>query len=198
LDNKEKVQVLVKTKNKMTNHTLPKEVGDSLRSLPLRERRAYATKLSNAGWTLQSIANELGLTREAIRLYEKATSNDETEVQLAIKNLPIPELPKVEVYRERIKKVEPTPELIAQLKELHSKAVLVRGKGKLYREEAEQFTKLLYEAVESGISTYRIAKEIGVTVGALSFRLVRYGYKTTNGKSYSYRQLTHRKKNNNA
>ena len=198
MDNKEKVQVLIKTKNKMTNHTLPKEVGDSLRSLPLRERRAYATKLSHAGWTLQSIANELGLTREAIRLYEKATSNAETEVQLAIKNLPIPELPKIEVYRERIKKVEPTPELIAQLKELHSKAVLVRGKGKMYREEAEQFTQLLYEAIESGISTYRIAKEIGVTVGALSFRLVRYGYKTTNGKSYSYRQLTHRKKDNNA
>ena len=198
MGNTEKVKVLVKTRQKKSHHTLPKEVGESLRSLPLKERRAYATKLSKAGWTLQSIGNELGLTRESIRLYESAKSNDETQVQLAIKHLPIPSVPEVEVYKEYVKKIEPSAELIAQLKELKNKASLVRGKSSKHREEAEEYSRLIYEAIQSGITGYRLAKELGITPSAITFRLVRYGYITTNGKSYTYRQLTHRKKKDNA
>ena len=198
METKKKVKVLVRTKQKKSHHTLPKEVGEALRSLALRERRAYATKLSEAGWTLQSIGNELGLTREAIRLYEKATSNNETEVQLAIKHLPIPPVPEVEVYKEVTEKVQPSEEVIARLKELQAKAILVRGKSSKYREEAEEYTKLIYDTMQSGVTIYRIAKELGVTPSGLTFRLVRYGYKTTEGKSYSYRKLTNRKKNDNA
>ena len=83
--------------------------------------------------------------------------------------------------------------MIAQLKELQPKAFMVRGKGKSNREEAELYTRLIYELMESGVSGYRIAKELGVTHSALAFRLVRYGYTTSNGTSRSYRQLTHRK-----
>ena len=185
-------QVIKTELPKRNQHTLPKEVGDVLRSLPLKERKAYATELSKAGWTLQSIATELKITREAIRLYESAKSNDETEVRKAIASLPIPPMPTRTISREVIKRVEITDEALAQLKELYSKAKLVRGKSKNYRKEAEDFTRLAYEQLERGVTTYALAKALGITNSALMFRFVRYGYKVTNGKAKVYKQLTHR------
>ena len=191
-----KERVLITTKTKKSDLTLPKEVGETLRSLPLAERKAYSNLLRNAGWTLQSIATEVGVTRENIRLYERSTPSAETLEK--VKDLLIPEVPKVEIYADRVVKVIPKPEVIAQLKELQAKASLVRGKGKAHREEAEQYTKLLYETMESGVSGYRLAKELNVTHSAILFRLVRYGYATSTGKSKTYRQLTHRKENDHA
>ena len=191
-----KERVLVKTRIKKSDLTLPKEVGETLRSLPLAERKAYSNLLRNAGWTLQSIATEVGVTRENIRLYERSTPSAETLEK--VKDLLIPEVPKVEIYADRVVKVIPKPEVIAQLKELQAKASLVRGKGKAHRDEAEQYTKLLYETMESGVSGYRLAKELNVTHSAILFRLVRYGYATTTGKSKTYRQLTHRKESDHA
>ena len=191
-----KERVLVNTKVKKSDLTLPKEVGEAIRSLPLAERKAYSNLLRNAGWTLQSIATEVGVTRENIRLYERSTPSAETLEK--IKDLLIPEVPTIEIYKDRLVKVLPKPEVIAQLKELQAKASLVRGKGKAHREEAEQYTKLLYETMESGVSGYRLAKELGVTHSAILFRLVRYGYTTSTGKSPTYRQLTHRKESDHA
>jgi predicted transcriptional regulator len=177
---------------KKTNHTLPKEVSDVLRTLPLRERKAYATELSKAGWTLQSIADVLNVTREAIRLYGHAKSNDETEVRTAIASLPIPPIPTRTISKELIKRIAIDDDVLVTLKELYSKAKLVRGKGKNYRKEAEDFTKLAYAQVERGVSVYAVAKALGITTSALQFRFARYGYKVTNGKSKVYRLLTHR------
>jgi predicted transcriptional regulator len=187
----EKEQILVGTRVPKSDLTLPKEVSDILIGLPLLERKAYATQLRKVGWTLQSIATPLNITRESIRLYTLAEHTG--EVLAKISNLPIVQPPVVEVFVERVKRVKPDPQVIAQLKELQPKAFLVRGKGKNNREEAELYTRLIHELMESGVSGYRIAKELGVTHSALAFRLVRYGYATSNGKSRSYRQLTHRK-----
>ena len=191
-----KERVLVTTKIKKTDQVLPDEVGEALRGLPFNERKAYVTLLRKAGWTLQSIATELGMTRENIRLY--TLQEPSGEMQLKVMHLPIPEVPTVGVYADRIVKVMPKPEVIAQLKELQAKASLVRGKGKAHRDEAEQYTKLLYETMESGVSGYRLAKELGVTNSAILFRLVRYGYATTTGKSKTYRPLTNRKESDHA
>ena len=185
-------QTLSKELPQRSKQTLPKEVGDLLRSLPIKERKAYATELSKAGWTLQSIANELKITREAIRLYESAKSNDETEVRKAIASLPIPPMPTRLVHREVIKKVAIDESDLVILKELYSKAKLVRGKSANYRKEAEDFTKLAYAQVEKGVSIYAVAKALGITNSALQFRFTRYGYKVANGKSKVYRPLTHR------
>jgi len=186
-----KEQILVGTRVPKSNLTLPKEVTDILISLPLTERKAYASELCKAGWTLQSVATPLNITRESIRLYTLAEHSG--EVLAKISNLPIVQPPVIEVYVERVKRILPDPKVIAQLKELQPKAFMVRGKGKSNREEAELYTRLIYELMESGVSGYRIAKELGVTHSALAFRLVRYGYTTSNGTSRSYRQLTHRK-----
>jgi hypothetical protein len=66
---------------------------------------------------------------------------------------------------------------------------MVRSNGKKYREEAEEYTKLLNHAhTVEGVTLYRLAKRLGVTHGALRFRLVRYGYKkpvTATSKVYT-------------
>jgi len=186
-----KEQILVGTRVPKSDLTLPKEVSDILIGLPLTERKAYASELRKVGWTLQSLATPLNLTRESIRLYTLVEHTG--EVLAKIRHLPIVQPPVIEVFVERVKRVKPDPKVIAQLKELQPKAFMVRGKGKSNREEAELYTRLIYELMESGVSGYRIAKELGVTHSALAFRLVRYGYTTSNGTSRSYRQLTHRK-----
>ena len=187
----EKEQILVGTRVPKSDLTLPKEVSDILICLPLDERKAYVFELRKVGWTLQSLATPLKLTRESIRLY--GLKEPKSEVLAKVKHLLIVKPPVIEVFVERVKRVKPDPQVIAQLKELQPKAFMVRGKGKSNREEAELYTRLIYELMESGVSGYRIAKELGVTHSALAFRLVRYGYATSNGTSRSYRQLTHRK-----
>ena len=187
----EKEQILVGTRVPKSDLTLPKEVSDILIGLPLDERKAYVFELRKVGWTLQSLATPLKLTRESIRLY--GLKEPKSEVLAKVKHLPIVTPPVIELFVERVKRVKPDPQVIAQLKELQPKAFMVRGKGKSNREEAELYTRLIYELMESGVSGYRIAKELGVTHSALAFRLVRYGYTTSNGTSRSYRQLTHRK-----
>lgn len=190
---REKV-TLTKELPKRSKQTLPKEVADILRSLPLKERKAYATELSKAGWTLQSIATELKITRESIRLYSHAQSNNESEVRKAIADLPIPPIPTRTISREVIKKVSIDDDVLVTLKELYSKAKLVRGKSAKYRKEAEDFTKLAYEQVEKGVSMYAVAKALGITNSALMFRFTRYGYKVSVGKSRVYQPLSHRLK----
>lgn len=191
--NREKEVVLVAKKTLKSNHVLPKEVSEALKNRPnMLERKAYVVALVGKGWTYQSIANELGISREAVRLYTTKKLSD--ELMDKVKDLPLPELPTKEVYSTRIKRVEIEPEVLAQLKDLHTKASLVRGKSTKYRKEAELFTKLAWEQKEKGVTTYAIAKALGITHGALLFRFVRYGYQTSNGKSRVFRNLTHRVK----
>jgi len=193
---KKKERVLVAKRIKRVDMVLPDDVAELIKKLPLDERRVYATLLSNAGWTLQSIATPLGITREMVRQYGTKTYSEEQFAKVS--HLPIPELPTVDVYKELYPKVLPSKEVIAQLKILKGSASKVRGRGQAYREEAELYTKLLYDTIQSGVSAYRLAKELGITVGAIEFRLVRYGYKTANGKSKVYKPLTHRKVTRNA
>jgi predicted transcriptional regulator len=188
---REKVTLTVELPQK-SKHTLPKEVADILRGLALKERRAYSAELSKAGWTLQCIADVLNITRESIRLYETSKTNNESEVRKAIASLPIPPIPTRTLNREVINRVQIPNDVLTELKELYSKAKLVRGRGKKYRQEAEDFTQLAYAQVERGVSVYAVAKALGITTSALQFRFARYGYKTGGGKSIVYRPLTHR------
>jgi hypothetical protein len=86
--------------------------------------------------------------------------------------------PPVKPERVRPTYIEPTPETLARLLELQPLAQQVRSNGKKFRAEAEEYTALLNHAhVVEGVTLYRLAKRLGVTHGALRFRLVRYGYK---------------------
>lgn len=143
--------------------------------------------LVDANWTYEAISNASGLTRERIRQIANAIQNlaDEFEFDLGIE---IPE-PPLKPKREKPTYVEPSPETLKRLLELQPYAQQVRANGQKYRKEAEEYTALLNHAHSvEGVTLYRLAKRLGVTHGALRFRLVRYGYKkalTAKSKVYN-------------
>jgi hypothetical protein len=93
------------------------------------------------------------------------------------------------LYRKSTREfVEPSPETLKRLLELQPYAQQVRSYGKAYRKEAEEYTWLVnYAHTVEGVTLYRLAKRLGVTHGALRFRLARYGYKSpVSGASKAY------------
>jgi len=140
-------------------------------------RDQYITALRLAGWTLQSIAEAADITRERVRQVVVAIETpDLTAIEHAGLVVPEPPLKKVKAKPEY---VEPKPETLERLLELQPKAQRVRSRSPEFRKEAEEYTKLLWQAhTEEGVPLYRLAKRLGVTHGALRFRLARYGYKT--------------------
>ena len=136
-------------------------------------RDALIYDLRKVEWTLESIASASGLTRERVRQISMTEPDDSVrDKSVVIPSPPLkPERPKP-VY------IEPAPETLKRLLELQPFAQLVRSNGTKYRAEAEEYTALLNHAhVVEGVTLYRLAKRLGVTHGALRFRLVRYGYK---------------------
>lgn len=164
-----------------------------------RVRRSYAVILKESGWTYQAISRLFGVSRESVRqmvsthvLREGTRVNIGVESArgvvdsygLAVENPPI--------KPEKEKKVYPMPdsEVLARLLELQPKAQQVRSSSPRFRQEAEEYTRLIYEThVEKGVSLYRLAKLLGVTHSALRFRLVRYGYETAKGTSAVYKPI---------
>lgn len=162
-------------KQQKQNLTLPVEVAEAFSSITdKRVRNGYVKSLRSVGWTLESISAVLGMSREAVRQIIARGADESRAV-----GLPLPIPPLVEVV-EREKKVyaEPQPDRLARMLELQPLAQKVRSHSVDYRKEAEEYTLLLHKThVEDGVSIYRLAKRLGVTHGAIRFRLARYGYK---------------------
>ena len=179
-------------KHTKQGHILPQEVLDTFTSLSARtngnelERNAYIKALRERGWTLDSIGNAVGVTRERVRQISTAVPMSEA-IRVAVAGYPIPEPPIVEEKSTR-EFVEPSPETLKRLLELQPYAQQVRSYGKAYRKEAEEYTWLVnYAHTVEGVTLYRLAKRLGVTHGALRFRLARYGYKSpVSGASKAY------------
>lgn len=139
------------------------------------QRSLYAVALHARGWTQTAIANALGVSREAVRQkLSKIELKDAIEFVVSL-DLPVPLPPQ----REKAVKIytEPAPETLQRLLELQPFAQQVRSNSTRYRKEAEEYTWLLnYSHTVEGVSVYRLAKRLGVTPGAVRFRLARYGY----------------------
>lgn len=133
-------------------------------------------ELVDANWTYEAISNASGLTRERVRQIANAVSRLAEEFDFDL-GIDIPE-PPTKPEKVGPKYIEPNPETLKRLLELQPYAQQVRANGAKYRKEAEEYTALLNHAhVNEGVTLYRLAKRLGVTHGALRFRLVRYGYK---------------------
>jgi len=174
--------------------TLPAEVVVALHLFPkdqLHLRDAYIYTLRMKGWTLESVGQALDLTRERIRQLEsKAKPIDAITILSNPGSYPVPEVPTRIVEEEITVYSEPSPDILARLLELRPIAETVRSNSPRGREAAEEYTMLLnYAHVVEGVPLYRLAKRIGVTHGALRFRLVRYGYLETSGKSRCYKKI---------
>lgn len=180
----------------VNNQVLPDNVVLTLRSLDKNDtlvRNSYIAALRYAGWTLQSIGDATGLSRERIRQIETVIGIDLVEqIKMFPNEFPIPPLPTETVIEYKYEAYEPEPETLARLLELQPLAQLVRSHSPKYRAEAEEYAALVWKAHnEQKVTLYRLAKCLGVTHGALRFRLVRYGYMTPakGGKSRSYQRI---------
>jgi transcriptional regulator with XRE-family HTH domain len=172
------------TKYVKKNQQLPESIYREFRETPNNDvRDQLIRELRDHGWTLEAISAASGLTRERVR----QVSNTAPISKITL-DLEIPEPPRHPV-RPKPEYVEPSPETLKRLLELQPYAQQVRSNGKKYREEAEEYTRLLNHAhTVEGVTLYRLAKRLGVTHGALRFRLVRYGYKqpvTAKSKVYT-------------
>lgn len=158
------------------NQRLPKEIHAAFASLQNADRDVLIKELVDNHWTYEAVANASGLTRERVRQIANAIDKLAEEFDYKL-DIEIPE-PPVKPERPRPQYVEPHPDTLRRLLELQPYAQQVRSNGKKYREEAEEYTALLNHAhTVEGVTLYRLAKRLGVTHGALRFRLVRYGYK---------------------
>lgn len=141
--------------------------------IDIETRDQLIRDLCNNHWTYEAIASSCKITRERVRqIYISDPTRDNVALPFKVPEPPVkPERPKP-VY------IEPAQETLKRLLELQPYAQLVRSNGKAYRKEAEEYTKLLnYAHTVEKVTLYRLAKRLGVTHGALRFRLVRYGYK---------------------
>jgi hypothetical protein len=175
---------------------LPGVVTTALCLIPAKDkdlRAAYVYALRIKGWTLQAVADSLGVTRERIRQIEVSASPELVYlVQQAPGSYPVPELPtKTVKVQVGYKHTDPSPETLARLKELQPIAQSLRWDHSHGRAEAEEYTALLWKAhTEEGVSVYRLGQLLGVTHGAIQFRFVRYGYKETpTGKTKAYHPI---------
>lgn len=165
------------TNYRKTGHVLPPEVLSSMQAVndDLETRNLYVAALRLKGWTLASISTATGVTRERVR--QIAESADADALSTLPATLPVPS-PPLKTVRPRKQYVEPDPEKLARLLELQPLAQQNRHNSDEYREAAEKYTALVWEVHnEDGVTLYRLAKNLGVTHGALRFRLARYGYK---------------------
>jgi transcriptional regulator with XRE-family HTH domain len=169
--------------NPIPKQLLTAEVHLAFSSLKTKEERnQYVWRLrTEEGWSLESIGQAIGVTREMVRLIVKELNKTSFTLLPTVSHLVVPKRLRYEKVTFRRKPLDPS--VAVRLKELHAKATLIRGKSVKNRAEAEEFSRLIHEQTLLGISTYTIAKELGLTVGAINLRLIRYGYKNTQGKS---------------
>lgn len=169
----------------MKNQKVPADVVAVFKSPISNEVRDQLIRdLCNNHWTYEAVSAACNITRERVRQICLIEPTDGP--------IPLPitvPFPPARPERKKPVYIEPAPETLKRLLELQPYAQQVRSNGKAYREEAEEYTKLLNHAhTVEGVTLYRLAKRLGVTHGALRFRLVRYGYKkpvTATSKVYT-------------
>ena len=176
---------MTETKYIKKNQQVPDYIADFFKSpIDVVMRDHLIQSLCEKHWTYEAVAAACDITRERVR---QISLSDPVDAPIKLP-FDIPE-PPIKPERPKPVYVEPSPEALSSLLELQPYAQQVRSNGKKYREEAEEYTKLLNHAhTVEGVTLYRLAKRLGVTHGALRFRLVRYGYKqpiTATSKVYT-------------
>jgi len=183
----QKEVIEVRTVEYKVKQSLPSEVKDNFeRITDTLDRDEYVRRLRGAGWTLQSVAECCGVTRERVR---QLCTEDSVHSEF-VDGLTIPELPKRTVTKTIPKRID--PEVADKLRELKFFASQVRSNSPRYREEAEEFTALINQQMEDGISVVTLAKVLGVTHAAITSRLVRYGYRTINSEAKMFQSIKNR------
>jgi len=171
---------------------LPQEVADAFARIQTDERDAYIVALRLKGWTLASIAEVAGVTRERVRQIVNSWEETDNLVMLAVADLPQPLPPLKKVKTKRVY-TEPSEDTLARLLELQPIAEKYRANAAPeVKAAALEYTQLIDHANRiEGVPLYRLAKRLGKTHGALRFRLARYGLREpVSASSKAYRLLS--------
>lgn len=162
------------------NLTVTPEIKQTLLQLRATDKlrlNGYIWLLREAGWTLQSIADVLGVSRERVR-------------QFHAKAYVFTDLPSVSVPQKAKKNEKETPpkhrplriqsEAAEELRAMHAIARTVNG-GTLSNDPRRQvsvnFTACLARLVEQGYSIKEISRVLGIHRFAVTSRLARHGYR---------------------
>jgi hypothetical protein len=175
---------------------LPSDIQSTLKlTAPDTETlRHFVRVLRDSGWTLGSIAEPLGVSREWVR--QLVNSVDDPEHSFAVANSrgflpPLPPQRMEDEERKETVRADPDPDVVARMIELQPYAQQVRSNSPKYRAEGEEYTALLAsEHLERGVPLLRIAKALRVTHSGLNHRLVRYGYKEASSGHKVYRPIS--------
>lgn len=175
-----------------TNAKLPEEVYENFKKIAsdLELRNAYIKELRAASWSLQSIADAVGVSsRERVRQIVEGRYKHLSSSKVST-DFSVPALPLKEVKQPRVL-TEPSEQTLSKLLELKPIAQKVRSHSPNFRKEAEQYTELINHAITvEGVSVRHLGKRLGVSPSALRFRMARYGYITThNGNSVCYQPI---------
>lgn len=177
--------------------TLPQDVVEALKDLRDNKHREmfadYVELLREEGWTLASIADPLGLTRERVRQIANSCKSIELAQSFAdARGWDIPRVPYLapKYIRKTPVPLKPSEETIARLMALKPVASSVRWTSDKGRAEAEEYVGLIAKEIERGVSVYMVAKALGVTPLAIRSRLSRYGHMNpTAGGSEKYQAM---------
>lgn len=168
------------------DQTLPQEVTAAfdLIQYDIEKRNSYAAALRAAGWTLSSIADASGISRERVRQVV-------VDAPQQAYGMPVPTPPLRPVPAAPKEYAKPDPAKLARLQDLKPLARKVTGSSQNNRLAGEEYTKLIADVhLNDKVPLYRLAKYLDVTAGALRSRLVRYEYiQPKGGKSKSYNRI---------
>lgn len=171
------------------HQVLPTWIAELIKHSSRASRDLLIHQLVELGWTLTSIADAVPMTREGVRQIHKKVASKSGLPLPSHSHLPLPPTWPTKPKKTYVVPSMPTLDRLLLLMPLAQK---VRGKSRRYRKEAEEFTALLnYAHKVEGVSISRLAKLLGVTHGAIRFRLCRYGYlKPAYGRSGVYNPIS--------
>lgn len=149
--------------------------------------RSQIAALRLGGWTFESIAQPLGVSRERVRqLYAEVIDPRRAAVDALDEGFVVPTRPSFPA-KTKVHRPQTSESGLARLRELQPKVQQVRANSPRNRAEAEEFASLLWDEHKAhGVSVYQLAKDLDVTHAAIRSRLIRYGYMTTEAKSKAY------------
>lgn len=172
------------------NQTLPQDFAELLAQMKSQRNRNLGATLLVArlnGWTLQSLASALGVSRQAI---EHRLAHAAIDVDSEVPDVPLPPRKQTRKHQPR-RRLLVNDALAEQLREMALVAAKVNGASPAdapERRVSEEFSAMLHSLVEQGVTVYHLAQVLGVTHGAITLRLARHGYRngfpSQNGTQY--------------
>ena len=163
---------------------LPPKFAADLRSLYSPRKPSHALRLAVAqsranGWTLQAMADVLGVSRE----YVRQLAPEPHQVGSAALLIEVPLVPVVE-RPEPVRRIVPrlTADQAQQLRDLHLRARPSGGGGRRAADHPDylaslELAGLLQGYVTAGHRQTDLAAAVGITPHALRLRLGRHGYR---------------------